>query len=68
MDLGGIGIFGASKVYGYVQEASKIGQNYYPERMGIMTVIWRMLTGREVLPDQCTLGVLHRVVCYKALA
>jgi hypothetical protein len=35
MDLGGVGLFSAKQVYGYVQEASKISQNNYPERMGI---------------------------------
>lgn len=34
MDLQGIGLRSATQVYGYLQEASKIGQNYYPERMG----------------------------------
>ena len=34
MDLHGVGLRSATQVYGYLQEASKIGQNYYPERMG----------------------------------
>lgn len=34
MDLKGIGIGAAYQVVGYVREASKIGQDYYPERMG----------------------------------
>ncbi|KAK6202300.1 phosphatidylinositol/phosphatidylcholine transfer protein Sec14p [Scheffersomyces amazonensis] len=34
MDLKGISISTASQVIGYVREASVIGQNYYPERMG----------------------------------
>jgi len=34
MDLQGVGLRSATQVYGYLQEASKIGQNYYPERMG----------------------------------
>jgi hypothetical protein len=34
MDLRGVGIMSASQAYGYLQEASKVGQNYYPERMG----------------------------------
>lgn len=34
MDLKGISISSAYNVVGYVKEASKIGQNYYPERMG----------------------------------
>jgi hypothetical protein len=35
MDLQGVGLRSATQVYGYLQEASKIGQNYYPERMGM---------------------------------
>lgn len=34
MDLKGISIGSAYQVVGYVKEASKIGQDYYPERMG----------------------------------
>ena len=34
MDLEGISISSAYQVVSYVKEASKIGQNYYPERMG----------------------------------
>merc|ERR1712080_51597 len=34
MDLKGISISTASQVLSYVREASYIGQNYYPERMG----------------------------------
>lgn len=34
LDLKGILILLALQVYGYVKEASNIGQNYYPERMG----------------------------------
>ena len=34
LDLNGVGIRQAGRVYGFLQEASKIGQNYYPERMG----------------------------------
>lgn len=34
MDLKGISISAAYQVVGYVKEASKIGQDYYPERMG----------------------------------
>jgi hypothetical protein len=66
LDLGGIGIMGASKVYGYVQEASKIGQNYYPETMGRFPQT--RLTARKVLPHQFAMGILHSLVGYKALA
>ncbi|CAD1811892.1 SEC14 cytosolic factor [Candida parapsilosis] len=34
LDLYGISISSAYNVMGYVREASKIGQDYYPERMG----------------------------------
>ncbi|KAG5418635.1 SEC14 [Candida metapsilosis] len=34
LDLYGISISSAYSVIGYVREASKIGQDYYPERMG----------------------------------
>lgn len=34
LDLKGISITAASQVLSYVREASNIGQNYYPERMG----------------------------------
>lgn len=34
MDLKGISMSAAYQVIGYVKEASKIGQDYYPERMG----------------------------------
>ncbi|GEQ66485.1 hypothetical protein JCM33374_g148 [Metschnikowia sp. JCM 33374] len=34
MDLKGISISAAYQVVGYVKEASKIGQDFYPERMG----------------------------------
>lgn len=39
MDLKGVGISKASSVYGYVQKASAISQNYYPERMGKLYII-----------------------------
>ncbi|KAK8156491.1 CRAL-TRIO domain-containing protein [Phyllosticta citrichinensis] len=39
MDLKGVGISNANSVLGYVQAASKISQNYYPERLGKLYVI-----------------------------
>lgn len=39
LDLKGISITTASQVYSYIQKASTIGQNYYPERMGKFYVI-----------------------------
>lgn len=39
LDLKGISLSAAYQVYSYVKEASAIGQNYYPERMGKFYVI-----------------------------
>lgn len=39
MDLKGVGLSKANSVYGYVQRASAISQNYYPERLGKMYLI-----------------------------
>ncbi|KAF5102818.1 hypothetical protein DV451_001708 [Geotrichum candidum] len=39
LDLKGISLSSAYQVYSYVKEASSIGQNYYPERMGKFYVI-----------------------------
>ncbi|KAF2500726.1 SEC14 cytosolic factor [Lophium mytilinum] len=39
MDLKGVGISKASSVYGYIQAASGVSQNYYPERLGKLYVI-----------------------------
>lgn len=39
MDLKGVGITKVSSVYEYVQKASAISQNYYPERLGKLYLI-----------------------------
>lgn len=39
MDLKGVGLGKAPSVYGYLQSASGISQNYYPERLGKLYVI-----------------------------
>jgi hypothetical protein len=39
MDLKGVGLWKAKEVYGYLQRASAIMQNYYPERLGKLYVI-----------------------------
>lgn len=39
MDLKGVGLTNVSSVYGYVQKASGISQNYYPERLGKLYLI-----------------------------
>lgn len=38
-DFKGVGLWKAKEVYGYVQRASAISQNYYPERLGKMYLI-----------------------------
>lgn len=39
MDLKGVGLTNVSSVYGYVQKASAISQNHYPERLGKLYLI-----------------------------
>ncbi|PSK54067.1 Sec14 cytosolic factor [Elsinoe australis] len=39
MDLKGVGLSNMGQVYGYLQKASGISQNYYPERLGKLYVI-----------------------------
>ena len=39
MDLKGVGLGKANQVYGYVQRASAVSQNYYPERLGRLYLI-----------------------------
>ncbi|KAI9754081.1 MAG: cytosolic factor, phosphatidylinositol/phosphatidylcholine transfer protein [Chaenotheca gracillima] len=39
MDLKGVGLGKARQVFGYVQQASGISQNYYPERLGKLYII-----------------------------
>lgn len=39
MDLKGVGLTNASSVFGYLQSASGLSQNYYPERLGKLYVI-----------------------------
>ncbi|CAG8569586.1 9012_t:CDS:2, partial [Acaulospora colombiana] len=39
LDLKGVGVGGFYKVQGYVAQASKIGQDYYPETMGKFYII-----------------------------
>ncbi|KAI1489925.1 CRAL-TRIO domain-containing protein [Biscogniauxia mediterranea] len=54
MDLAGVGLSNASQVFGYVQQASAMSNNYYPERLGHMYLInapslfswvWRTVKG-----------------------
>lgn len=67
MDLQGIGLRSATQVYGYLQEASKIGQNYYPERMGKHQPN-TPLTFRKVLHDQCSVGFCNSLERHQTLA
>ena len=39
MDLKGVGLSNATQVYGYLQKASGISQNHYPERLGKLYII-----------------------------
>ncbi|KAF2758128.1 hypothetical protein EJ05DRAFT_500647 [Pseudovirgaria hyperparasitica] len=39
MDAKGVGIARAGQVYGYLQQASGMSQNYYPERLGKLYII-----------------------------
>lgn len=39
MDMKGVSLWKAQEVYGYLQRASAISQNYYPERLGKLYVI-----------------------------
>lgn len=39
LDLKGVSLSSASQVYGFLKDASNIGQNYYPERMGTFYLI-----------------------------
>jgi hypothetical protein len=39
MDMKGVGLSKASSVYSYIQSASGVSQNYYPERLGKLYII-----------------------------
>ena len=39
MDMKGVGLTKANSVYSYIQRASAISQNYYPERLGKLYII-----------------------------
>jgi CRAL/TRIO domain len=65
MDLKGVGLSKAGSVYGYVQRASAISQNYYPERLGKLYVInapWGFSTVFSVVKsflDPVTVNKIH---------
>jgi hypothetical protein len=46
LDLKNVTLKQVGSVYGYIQEASKIGQNYYPERMGTFIFSMSLMLGR----------------------
>ncbi|KAI4864049.1 CRAL-TRIO domain-containing protein [Hypoxylon rubiginosum] len=65
MDFNGVGFSNARQVFGYIQEASGMSQNYYPERLGRMylintnwlfTGVWRMV---RPLLDPVTVEKIH---------
>lgn len=39
MDMKGVGLTKAPSVYGYLQSASGVSQNYYPERLGKLYIV-----------------------------
>lgn len=65
MDLKGVGLGKMNSVYSYVQQASAISQNYYPERMGKLYVInapWGFSTVFSVVKkflDPVTVAKIH---------
>ncbi|KAK4998642.1 cytosolic factor, phosphatidylinositol/phosphatidylcholine transfer protein [Elasticomyces elasticus] len=65
MDLKGVGISKVSSVYGYVQKASAISQNYYPERMGKLYIInapWGFSSAFKIVKsflDPVTVNKIH---------
>ncbi|KAF2085346.1 hypothetical protein K490DRAFT_67763 [Saccharata proteae CBS 121410] len=65
MDLKGVGIGKAPSVYGYLQQASGISQNYYPERLGKLYIInapWGFSTVFSVVKrflDPVTVSKIH---------
>jgi hypothetical protein len=65
LDLKGVGISSAPSVYGYLQQASGVSQNYYPERLGKMYIInapWGFSTVFSVVKkflDPVTVAKIH---------
>ena len=64
MDLKGVGLGKASSVYNYIQQASGISQNYYPERLGKLYLInapWgfsSVFSVVEIVPGRSSTGSL----------
>lgn len=65
MDMKGVGLTKAGSVYGYLQKASAISQNYYPERLGKLYIInapWGFSTVFSVVKgflDPVTVAKIH---------
>jgi hypothetical protein len=65
MDCKGMGLSNAPSVYGYLQQASAISQNYYPERLGKLYIInapWGFSTVFAVIKrflDPVTVAKIH---------
>ena len=65
MDMKGVGLSKASSVYSYLQKASAISQNYYPERLGKLYVVnapWGFSTVFSVVKgflDPVTVQKIH---------
>jgi CRAL/TRIO domain len=65
LDLKNVSLKQVASVYGYIQEASKIGQNYYPEKLGIC-----FLDGsnrRPILHDQFSSRLFHGLDSHKTV-
>lgn len=64
-DFKGVGITSIGQVYGFVQQASGISQNYYPERLGKMYIIntpWGFSSAFSVVKkflDPVTVAKIH---------
>ncbi|KAL2135185.1 hypothetical protein VTI74DRAFT_9502 [Chaetomium olivicolor] len=65
MDMKGVGLAKAPQVFNYVQQASKLSQNYYPERLGRLYIInapWGFSTVWSVIKgwlDPVTVQKIH---------
>ena len=68
LDFEGVGIRAITQAYGYLQEASKLGQNNFPERIGTTLMTQYLDAVRQVLPYQCTVGICDCLERGKTLA
>jgi CRAL/TRIO domain len=65
MDAKGVGVTSIPSVYGYLQRASAVSQDYYPERLGKMYIVnapWGFATAWSVIKkflDPVTINKIH---------